>query len=115
VHVGDSDEVGVEIFRVLEHEAGVYYGGKGLGGQVARPFPFRGGEAGLGLVVLGELGLDVVVDACYLLRATLDLARAGRKGRAHLLQRVYQVGEGLVCAVLDLVPLEGAQILVHRL
>jgi hypothetical protein len=33
----------------------------------------------------------------------------------HLLQRVYQVCDGLVCPVLDLIPLEVAQVLVDRL
>lgn len=34
---------------------------------------------------------------------------------AYLLERVYQIGDGLVGAVLDLIPLERAQVLLHRL
>lgn len=34
-HVGDGNKVGIEVFGVLDDEAGVYYGGKGFGGEVA--------------------------------------------------------------------------------
>jgi hypothetical protein len=36
-------------------------------------------------------------------------------GERYLLQSVYEVCNGLVCPVLDLVPLEVAQVLINRL
>jgi hypothetical protein len=73
--VGDGDEVGVEVFGVADDGGGVYDVDKGLGREVARPFPLSGSEGALGLVVLGELGLDVVVDALDFLRTAQHGAR----------------------------------------
>jgi hypothetical protein len=41
---------------------------KGFGREIAGAFPLSGGEGAFGLVVLGELGFDVVVDALDFLR-----------------------------------------------
>jgi hypothetical protein len=66
--LGDGDEVGVEVLGVLDERWGLDDGDEGLGGEVAGSFPLSRGEGALSLVVLGELGLDVVVDALYFLR-----------------------------------------------
>ena len=60
--------MGVEVFGVLDQRGGVYDIYEGFAGEVAGPFSLGGCEGAFGLVVLGELGLDVVVDALYLLR-----------------------------------------------
>jgi hypothetical protein len=55
--------VGVEVFRVADEGLGVYDVDEGLGGQVSCALPFCGCYGASGLVVLAELGLDVVIDA----------------------------------------------------
>lgn len=56
----------------------------------------KGGEVGLGGVVLVELLLDVVVD-----------------GGEVFLQGVDEFGEGLVGAVFDFVPVEGLEVVLY--
>lgn len=58
----------------------------------------EGGEVGLDGVVLVEFGLYVVVERLQF-----------------FLERVDEVGDGLVGAVFDFVPLEGAEVLVDGL
>jgi hypothetical protein len=65
--VGDGDEVGVEVFRVADQDGGADDVDEGFCGEVAGAFALGGGEGALGLVVLGEFGLDVVVDALQFL------------------------------------------------
>lgn len=76
--------------------------------------PHRSRQVGLDLVILVEFGFDIVVNACNLLYANkppcVYVAHA-----SNLLQRVDEVGDGLVCPVLDVVPLEGFQVLFHGL
>ena len=88
----------VQVIGVLDDETGVDDSGERLCGEIAGPLPLSCGKVGLGRVVLGELGLDIVVNAGHV-----------------LLQRVDQVCDGLVGAVLDLVPLKGTEILIHGL
>jgi len=57
----------IEIFRVADDGFGVYDIDEGLGREVSCALPLGGLEGALGLVVLAELGLDVVVDALYFL------------------------------------------------
>lgn len=57
----------IEIFRVADDGFGVYDVDEGLGREVSCALPLGGLEGALGLVVLAELGLDVVVDALYFL------------------------------------------------
>jgi hypothetical protein len=52
----------VEVFRVADEGFGVYDVDEGFGGEVSGALAFRGCEGAFGLVVLAELGLDVVVD-----------------------------------------------------
>jgi hypothetical protein len=59
--------VRVEVFRVLDEGGGGDDVDEGFCGEVARTFALGGGEGAFGLVVLGEFGLDVVVDACEFL------------------------------------------------
>jgi hypothetical protein len=65
--VGDGDEVGVEVFGVADQGRGADDVDEGFCGEVAGAFALGGGEGGFGLVVLRELGLDVVVDALQFL------------------------------------------------
>lgn len=51
----------------MDEVFGVYDVYEGFGGEVACSFSLGGCEGAFGLVVLGELGLDVVVDALYFL------------------------------------------------
>lgn len=104
----------IEVFRVADDGFGVYDVDEGLGREVSCALPLGGLEGAFGLVVLAELGLDVVVDALYFL-FSLVTATARYVCNVHLLQCVYKVCNRLVCPVLDLVPLEVAQILVDRL
>lgn len=57
----------IEVFRVADDGFGVYDIDEGLGREVSCALPLGGLEGALGLVVLAELGLDVVVDALYFL------------------------------------------------
>jgi len=57
----------IEVFRVADDGFGVYDVDEGLGREVSCALPLGGLEGALGLVVLAELGLDVVVDALYFL------------------------------------------------
>jgi len=59
--------VGIKVFRVLDQGGGVYDVDEGFGSEIAGPFPLGGGEGAFGLVVLGDFGLDVVVDALQFL------------------------------------------------
>jgi hypothetical protein len=83
-----------------------------------RLLALRGGQVGLDLVVLAELGLDIVVDARdFLAPSVLNKIYLDTVDNAatHLLQQVNQFRNRPAVAVLDLVPLEVPQVLVYRL
>lgn len=111
----------VEVLGVADYGFGIDDVDEGLGREVSGAFALGGLEGGLCLVVLAHLGLDVVVDALYLLSLlSAVLIHSTRRIRlgltlTHLLQSVYEVCNGLVGPVLDLVPLEVAQVLINRL
>jgi hypothetical protein len=107
--------VRVEVLRVLDERFGAYDVDEGFGGEVSCALPLCGPEGALGLVVLAELGLDVVVDALDFLSTGLAAIIKYECTSIHLLQRVDQVCDGLVGSVLDLIPLEVAQVLVDGL
>lgn len=69
--VGDGNEVCIEVFRVADDGLGIDDIDEGLGRQVAGALSLCGCKGALCLVVLAELGLDIVVDTLYLLRARL--------------------------------------------
>lgn len=106
----------VEVLGVADYGFGVDDVDEGLGREVSGAFALGGLEGGLCLVVLAHLGLDVVVNALYLLSLLSAMASSfTEQEEAHLLQSVYEVCNGLVGPVLDLVPLEVAQVLINRL
>jgi hypothetical protein len=59
--------VGVEVFGVLDEGGGGDDVDEGFCGEVAGASALGGGKGAFGLVVLGEFGFDVVVDACEFL------------------------------------------------
>lgn len=61
----------VEVFRVADNGLGVDDINEGLGRQVAGALSLCGCKGALCLVVLAELGLDIIVNTLYLLRAGL--------------------------------------------
>ncbi len=89
--------MGLEILRVGNEQLGIDDGGERLGGQVAGLFPLQGGQVRLDTGVLVELGFDVVVNVLEL-----------------LLQVIYELPQGPISSVSDLVPLEGSYIASGR-
>lgn len=69
--------MGVEVFGVADQRGGVHDVDEGFCGEVAGAFALGGGEGAFGLVVLGEFGFDVVVDALeFLGRFSRGLGRS---------------------------------------
>lgn len=95
---GNGDQVLLQVLRGvgLEQPFGVDDGGKGLLRQVAGLAALHACQVGLGVVVLGEFGLDVGVDRGYF-----------------GLQGGQELGDGLVGAVFHFIPLEVREVVFH--
>ena len=85
--------MGLEVLGLGNEELGIDNGRERLGRQVAGLFPLQGSQVRLDTVVLVELGFDVVVDVLEL-----------------FLQVIYELPQGPISSVSDLVPLEGPYI-----
>jgi hypothetical protein len=105
----------VQVFRVTDDRFGVYDIDERLGREVSRAFSLSSLEGAFGLVILAELCLDIVVDALYFLPISSAGVMASLVRATNLLQCGYEVCNGLVGPVFDLVPLEVAQVLINRL
>ena len=73
----------------------------------------------LDLIILRVLEPDIVVDTSGFLQRRQHGTRIPRFTlwtlKLYLLQKINQLRQRLIGPVLDLVPLEGAEILIHRL
>lgn len=87
--------MGLEVLGISYEGGGRHNRGKGAGSKVAGLSALSAGEVGLDGVVLVEFGLDIVIE-----------------GLKFFCKGVDEVGYGFVGAVLDFVPLEGAEVLV---
>ena len=87
--------MGLEVFGISYQGGGRHNRGQGTGSKVACLSALSASEAGLDGVVLVEFGLDVVIE-----------------GLQFFCKGVNEIGYGFVGAVLDFVPLEGAEVLV---
>jgi hypothetical protein len=117
--LGHGDQMLLQVFRGVwcEEVVGVDDRGQRLLRQVAGARAQSRSQRGLCSVVLVELGLDVVVYAGNVLQLLVlaDATMRTKRQDTNLLEHVDQLGDGLVGAVLDLVPLEGLQVVVDGL